>query len=103
LGNASVSVSRLQIRRRRHERGEPIPAPAQGGYLSVDYLSHRCLAVINAEGFKSSAQAAAPAITPDADDFLAKFDATANLVPSTIFESKGNVGIAQPLHWHPCM
>jgi hypothetical protein len=48
---------------------------------------------------KNSAQAAAAAITPDADDFLAKFDATANLVPSTIFESKGNVGIgtANPL------
>ncbi len=52
---------------------------------------------------KNSAQAAAVAITPDADDFLAKFDATANLVPSTIIESKGNVGIGTanpqaPLH-----
>jgi len=42
---------------------------------------------------KSSAKAAAAAVTPDADDFLAKFDATANLVPSAIFESNGNVGI----------
>ncbi len=52
---------------------------------------------------KNSAQAAAAAITPDADDFLAKFDATANLVPSAIFEINGNVGIGTaspraPLH-----
>ena len=50
-----------------------------------------------------SAQATAAAVTPDADDFLAKFDATANLVPSTIFETNGNVGIGTatplaPLH-----
>jgi hypothetical protein len=48
---------------------------------------------------KASKSSAAAAITPDADDFLAKFDATANLIPSTIFEINGNVGIgtASPL------
>ena len=46
---------------------------------------------------------AATAGTPNADDFVAKFDATSNLVPSAIFEANGNVGIgtshpSAPLH-----
>jgi len=41
----------------------------------------------------ATAKTAAGAETPDPDDFVAKFSATASLVPSAIFEVNGNVGI----------